>query len=150
MIMTEHVGEVLAIATRSVRRGPMFETRQVEAYGDACLEGDHGSSSRRGLTLLAEQQWQQVMSQLGVDLPWHTRRANLLIRADTLVPVIGKIIHIGVVSVHVHAETKPCGEMDRYYPGLCEALTADCRGGVYGHILNSGLIQVGDVVTVGS
>lgn len=88
------------------------------------------------------------MSQLRIDLPWHTRRANLLIDTDTLAMLIGRTIHIGPVRVTVHAETKPCDEMDHYHPGLRQALVADCRGGVYGQIESDGQISVGDMVTI--
>ena len=96
-------GNVLAIATRSVHRGPMIKTDQADAYCDDCLKGDHGFTTRRGLTLMAAGQWEIVMKQLGVDLPWHTCRANVLIDADTLEPLIGKTIQIGPVKVWIHA-----------------------------------------------
>ena len=146
--MDNEIGKVLAIALRSVHRGPMFEVPEAQAYADDCLKGDHGSSTKRGLTMLASVQWRQAMAELGADLPWHTRRANVLIDADTLEPLIGRTIRVGRIGVRVHAETKPCGEMDRMLPGLTAALTPDCRAGVYGQILNNGVIRVADVVSL--
>ena len=140
------IGKVLAIAVRSVHRGPMIEVDQVQAYPGDCLAGDHGSSTQRGITLLASGQWQQVNQLLGVDLPWHTRRANLLIGVDTLAHLIGKRVRIGEIRVDIKAETKPCGEMDHWQPGLRDILSTECRGGVYGQIIDSGTIHVDDRV----
>ena len=142
----QQIGRVLAIAIRSDHRGPMIEANQAEAYANGCLAGDHGSSVERGITLLASRQWKQVIQQLGVDLPWHTRRANLLIEADTLEHLIGKTIRIGNLRVDVKAETKPCQGIDQWQPGLRDALAIGCRGGVYGQIIDSGTIQVDDKV----
>ena len=162
------VGKILAIALRSRHLGPMIEAQQVTAVANGCLQDDHGSSQRRGLTLLSSTQWQHVSNELGVDLPWHTRRANVLVEAPTLAPLIGKKIRIdrprsgqvgapqaaarndAIVRVQIHAETKPCSEMDEFHPGLKDALVPDCRGGVYGKILDSGQIQVGDYIVVES
>ena len=140
------IGKIRAIATRSAHLGPMVDVGEARAFADACLVGDHGSSRRRGLTLLASGQWQQVTSELGVDLPWHTRRANILVEANTLAPLIGQTIRVGEVRVRIHAETIPCDEMDLLHPGLKAALTPDCRAGVYGHILDDGRIRIGDLV----
>ena len=142
------IKSVLAIAVRSDHRGPMVEVNQAETFANDCLAGDHGSSTERGITLLASWQWQQVIQQLGVDFPWHTRRANLLIEADTLEHLIGRTIRIGHVRVDVKAETEPCGQMDRWQPGLKAALATGCRGGVYGQIIDSGTIQVDDKVCI--
>jgi MOSC domain-containing protein YiiM len=135
---------VLAIALRTSRRGPMREVQCVAAEAGRGLAGDLPTSEDRGITLLADAQWRRVVRSLRTDLPWHTRRANVLVRAEQLGHLIGRTIEIGEVRVCVADETRPCGEMDRQFPGLKSALTGDCAGGVHGRILNSGVIQVGD------
>ena len=86
---------------------------------------------------------------LGGDLPWHTRRANVLIDTDTLVHLIGSTIHIGLAHVLIHQETTPCDEMDQFFPGLRRALTPDCHGGVYGQIVKGGKIRVSNLISIG-
>lgn len=140
------IGKVLAIAIRSVHLRAMIEVAEAWACRDDCLKGDHGSTRRRGLTLLASSQWQQVTRELGVDLPWHTRRANVLVETDMLASLIGHTIRVGQVRVRIHGETTPCDEMDQLHSGLKAILTPDCRGGIYGHILDNGRIRVGDMV----
>ncbi len=137
--------KVLAIAVRPVKEGPMREVDRVELSPESGVAGDHGHSARRGVTFLSAKQWETVTRELGVNLPWHTRRANVLLEADTLAPLIGRTIRIGRVCVEILGETDPCAKMDRQYAGLREALVRECRGGVYGRVLVGGEIGVGDV-----
>lgn len=144
----QQVGKVVSIALRTAVNGPMREVTETAAQADAGLEGDLPVDSRRGITLIAKAQWEQVTRELGVDLPWHTRRANILVDCPSLAHLIGKTIHVGPVEVEVNAETEPCRLMDKQYQGLREALIPDVRAGVYGRIARSGAIQVGDLVTL--
>ena len=52
---------------------------------------------------------------------------------------------IGVVSMK--GETTPCNMLDNIHPGLKEALTPDCRAGVYGQVLRAGRFRIGDTLT---
>jgi hypothetical protein len=106
------VGRVLAIAVRGPKTGPMRELERVALHAEGGLAGDAPATSVRGITLLASRQWRQVQEELGVELPWHTRRANVLIEADSLAHLMKKSVRLGPVPVRIHAETKPCGLMD--------------------------------------
>ena len=141
-------GKVLAIALRCVHLGPMMQADTLTVYANDAPQGDHGAQVKRGVTFLADGQWRQVNAELGADLPWHTRRANVLVDTDSLVPLIGRTIRVGQVAVHIHAETKPCSEMDYWHPGLREALSPDCRGGVYGQVVRGGSLTIGDLIVV--
>lgn len=140
------IGRVLSIALRSPNTGPMREVSAADAVAGGGLVGDVKSAEQRGITLLAARQWERVTDELAADLPWHTRRANVLVECDALGHLIGKRIRVGPVEVEVIAETRPCNLMDQQHPGLRAALVPDCRGGVYGRILTSGPIHVGDAV----
>ncbi len=140
--------EVLAIAIRNGPRGPMLELTDVGALTDAGLRGDNRGSLNRGITLLSADQWQHVQQELAVTLPWHTRRANLLISGGSLADWRGRTIRIGRVEVAVRKETAPCERMDELCPGLRAALQSDVRGGVHGRILHGGTIRLGDRVDV--
>lgn len=140
------IGKVLGIALRTQPKGPMREVQSAHAVVDHGLEGDLASQPERGITLLASGQWNQVVRELAANIPWHTRRANVLIESDGLSHLIGKEIAIGDVIIQINAETVPCGLMDQLVPGLRNVLKPDCRGGVNGRILNGGVIKIGDEV----
>jgi MOSC domain-containing protein YiiM len=140
--------KVAGIALRSAETGPMVEVGQAMALADGGLVGDVPSSPDRGVTLLSQPQWRQVQREVAADLPWHTRRANLLLDAERLDTLIGKNIRIGGARLQIKAETKPCGLMDRLHQGLRKVLEPELRGGVYGRILEGGEIRIGDSVEI--
>jgi len=144
--MTDSIGRIIAIAVRTEKNGPMRELESVNVTTDGGLDGDLPASPDRGVTMVSSAQWRDVVGELGADLPWHTRRANLLIDAGPLGGFMGKRLRIGDVEVDITQEVKPCGLMDRLHDGLKVTLQPDCRGGIGGRIVNDGTIRVGDLV----
>lgn len=128
----------------------MHEVRAADAVVGGGLQGDLQVSLDRGVTLISSRQWKAVTSELGVELPWYTRRANVLIDADGLGGLIGKNVRIGAVELEIRGETRPCGLMDQLHDGLRQALVPDCRGGVHGKVVKGGTVRVGDVVQFSS
>jgi len=141
------VGNVLAIALRTREKGPMREVQRARATANG-LTGDVDVTTQRAMTFISARQWAQIQQELGADLPWHTRRANVLVDADSLAPLIGRTVSVGDVRVRINAETRPCSYMDELHAGLRGALGPDCRGGVYGSVLREGDIDVGAVMKI--
>ena len=149
--MSEQViAEVLDIALRTGVGGPMRRVAEAVAVENAGLQGDVPSTQGRGITFISSEQWAEVVGELGRELPWHTRRANVLLRAVGLSDWIGRCILLGEVEVEITLESKPCKLMDRLAPGLRDALSPDCRGGVAGRVVKGGIIRVGDTARVAS
>jgi MOSC domain-containing protein YiiM len=144
--MNRYVGKIEGIAVRTAKNGPMKELSQANAEAGGGIEGDLRASLDRSITLLSADQWAQTMQELNRDLPWHTRRANVLVSGSGLGRLIGHEIQLGSVRVAVKGETAPCGLMEQLCPGLREALTPDCRGGVLGRITQSGTLTIGDEI----
>ena len=142
------VGTIEAIAVRSCKNGPMEELPQAEARTGGGIEGDLPAPLDRGITLLSADQWEQVTRELDRDLPWHTRRANVLVSGPGLGRLIGQEIQVGSVRVAVTGETKPCKLMEQLCPGLRAALTPERRGGVHGRITQSGTLVIGDEIVL--
>ena len=139
------MGRLLGIARRPAKRGPMDVTDAAAIFKDTGLEGERRSKpGKRQVTVLTREGWEAAVASLGADLPWTTRRANVLIDAPTLETLIGHTVRLGHVRIEVLAETDPCHIMDRQHPGLRHALEPDCRGGIYGRILCDGAIAIGD------
>lgn len=144
----EPFATVLALCVKPASGAMMREVRMAEALVNGGLAGGVQPRPRRGVTLLSAPQWAQVTAELGVDLPWTDRRANILLDAPSPAELRGRRIRLGDAELQIHKETEPCYKMNRACPGLWEALKPDCRGGVYGQVLVAGLIRRGDPLLV--
>ena len=141
-------GRVVAMALRTAEGGPMREVEASTAPVDGWLDGDHGGSTKRGVTLISREAWEQVNAELGTDLPWHTRRANVCVEGLTLLPLVGRRLRVGEVELEILDETRPCNLMDQLQPGLLAALIPEGRGGIYGRVCAGGRIAVGDTIEI--
>jgi len=89
------------------------------------------------------------MADLGRDIPWQERRANLLVDQVDLPQSPGAQLRIGNdVLIRVTGECDPCSRMETIAPGLKAALTPDWRGGVTAKVINGGEIAVGDEIRI--
>jgi len=140
-------GEVHGIAVRPGDGEDMVEVMEQRAVTGAGLVDDPRAKGRRGLTLLSREKWMDVVRTLKVDLPWYSRRANVLVYGMDLKQTIGRLIKVGDVIVKIWGETHPCKLMDEIHPGLKDALALDTRGGVHGEIMFPGVIRLGDPVS---
>lgn len=141
-------GTVKAIAHRAVDSDPMIEADSVNVLPGRGIDSENRKAGEREITLLSVQSWADACKELGQEIPWWIRRANLLIDGVPLGDTIGRHIRVGPVEIQVHGETKPCKIMHGQVPGLTRALAKECRGGVYGEVLVGGVIRVGDEVRV--
>jgi len=137
---------IKGIALRAHSRGDMQLLTQSRVTRAAGVEGDfRGRPSSRQVTVLSESSWRKTCAELGVDLPWHTRRANLLLSDYEFdIADLGQIIQIGQLKLRISRETMPCRRMDELHPGLTAALRPEWRGGVCCRVMESGEIHVGD------
>ena len=98
--------------------------------------------------MLSADIWNAVCRELGRDLPWTTRRANLLVQGLELPVTTGDIIEIGDVRLLVTMETAPCSRMEAQCPGLKAALQPDWRGGVCCRVIQGGSVSIGDAAAL--
>ena len=77
--MSEDVGVLRAIWIKRVRLGPMDPVGEATLVENRGILGNANQNGRRQVTLIEEEVWQQLMSQLGADLDPSARRANLMI-----------------------------------------------------------------------
>lgn len=145
------IGRVVAIYVYPVQREPSRSLQEVRAVAGQGLSGDHKRNPHRAVTLLSLQDWHEVTAELRSDLPPATRRANLLVHTSDssteFAKIVGMRLHIGEAKLLVRGETTPCKRMNEACTGLEHALSSGMRGGVFGPVVNSGLIRVDDVVT---
>jgi MOSC domain-containing protein YiiM len=140
-------GRVLAIARREKSRAPMEEVDAAQVTTETGVEGDfRGNPDERQVTVLTRESWQAACDELGKEIPWTTRRSNILIEGVRVEGKLGQTIRIGDLALAITGETDPCSRMEEQVAGLRQALTPDWRGGVTCRVVSSGDIAVGDTV----
>lgn len=140
-------GRLVGIAIREESRAAMRELQRVAVSTSDGLQGDfRGRPGKRQVTVLSSQDWQQACGELGRDLPWTVRRANLMIDGLRFAGTTDATLRIGQVVLRVCGETDPCQRMDEQADGLQSALRPDWRGGACCRVVRGGVIELGDEV----
>lgn len=137
-------GKLLGIASRPTDGDPMAELDEVAIDRQHGVAGENRRSGRRQVTVLGLEGWQAACRDAGTDLPWTTRRANLLLEGVALPETKGRRLRIGEVLLEITGETAPCNIMESAHPGLRAALKPGWRGGVTCRVLEGGRVRVGD------
>jgi MOSC domain-containing protein YiiM len=142
------MARLIAIARAPYRRAALVELPEAQVSLTRGIEGDaRGATPGRQVTALFKEGWDAACRDLGVELPWVTRRANLLIEGLD-VPRAGVRFAVGGAVLEVTAECDPCRVMEAAHRGLRSALTPDWRGGVCCKVRQAGTIRAGDAVRV--
>ncbi len=136
------------IAYRLKSKGEMLTRDRVQVTPERGIENDYrGHPHNRQVTVLSVDDWQSACDELNLDLPWTTRRANLLVEGISFSPAsVGDVIQIGDLRLQVTRETDPCRRMEEAQPGLMKALAPDWRGGACCRVMSGGEISLGDRV----
>lgn len=143
------MGRLAGIARRDEKRAPMQTLQQADVSVQTGVAQDsRGKPGERTVTVISASAWREVCAELGQDIPWTTRRANLLVDDIDLPRSAGSVIEVGEVRLQVMVEVNPCSRMDEQVAGLTAALTPAWRGGVGCTVLQGGSIAIGDPVTV--
>lgn len=141
------MGSLAGIAIRSASREPMQLLEEVEVSLERGLEGDcRGATPGRQVTVLGRSGWQRACAELGAELLWTTRRANLLVDGVELRESAGARLRIGSLLLEITEECQPCLVMDRQRQGLRRALVPEWRAGVVCDVVEGGRIRIGDPV----
>ncbi len=124
----------------------MDEREFAELVAHWGLEGNSNQGGKRQVTLVDRDAWEEMTSEMGVEVDPSQRRGNLLLSGISLRKTEGQILRIGDTRLRIAGETRPCKRMEAACKGLREAMKPNWRGGVYGEVLAGGRIWVGDRV----
>jgi MOSC domain-containing protein YiiM len=144
------MGRIAGIARHSERRGPIETLGSVRISPEFGVEGDrNGGKTKRQVTLIEAADWTAALSEVGGDLPWWERRANLLVEDFDLPQRDGVRLRVGEqVVLEIKIEVAPCERMEELHPGLREALVPDWRGGAGAQVIAGGTVSVGDEIRI--
>ena len=125
-----------------------FLSRALGVTGDARGIVKNGKNKRQ-VSIMELGDWQAALAEIGADVPWQERRANLVVDGLDLPQRAGAVIRIGATArIETTVECDPCIRMEQVAPGLMDALLTDWRGGVLGKVIEEGEIAVGDPVII--
>ena len=141
------MGRLEAIWLKRAHRGPMDEVTRASVMPGQGMAGSVGRSRRRQVTIIAREQWDQMMRELGASVDPSARRANLMVSGLALESTRGRTLCIGSVRITIGGETTPCERMEEAHPGLQATMKPNWRGGAFGQVVNGGEIAIGDAVT---
>jgi MOSC domain-containing protein YiiM len=135
------------IAFKRTRRGVVETCDAAHVSLEGGVDGDRigSTSKRRQVTLLRAEDWADVCNEIGAQLPWTARRANLRVEGlPSFEGQTGRKVQIGACVLEITGETDPCSRMSEVHTGLEAALTPHWRGGATATVLQAGDIKVGD------
>src|SRR5438067_9260668 len=112
-------GNLVGIARAPALGAPLEEITNASISLERGLAGDaRGIKHGRQVTVLFREGWEDACRDLRVELPWVTRRANLLLANVDRPREAGGLLRIGDVEFQISMETRPCYLMDRAHEGL--------------------------------
>jgi len=148
------MGVLAGIARHPRPRAAMETVEHADVTPELGIAGDYrgamkGKPYRRQITVIERADWDAAMAEIGHNIAWQERRANLLVDGIDLPQRSGARLRIGRdVVLEVTRETEPCERMEAVAAGLRAALTPDWRGGVCTMVVTGGEIAVGDTVAI--
>jgi MOSC domain-containing protein YiiM len=147
-------GRLIGIARKDRPHAPMEVIDHALIGTDTGVHGDYrgamhpGRVNKRQVTILMAEDWSAALAEHGQPIPWHERRANLLVEGIVLPREAGVHVRIGSAIFEITGECDPCRRMDAVSDGLQIALRPEWRGGRNCTVIEGGAIAVGDEVRI--
>lgn len=142
-------GELFWIGLRPARGLAMHSVSEVFADSRSCLHGDRyqGNSGKRQVTLIQWEHLQALSSFTGKPVSADMLRRNLVIKGINLLALKNQPFRIGEAIFLTTGFCHPCSKMEQVL-GIGGYNAMRGHGGLTAQILSSGLIRVGDSLTV--
>jgi MOSC domain-containing protein YiiM len=122
----------------------MVERAELVLEADQGVVGDYCHGKRRHVTVVFAQDWERAERELGRPVDPSGRRANVLVSGAGGLDYSGAAMRLGACLIEVHGETRPCARMEDAAAGLMKALEPGGRAGVWGRVIQGGIVRIGD------
>lgn len=143
-------GVVDWMGVRPIRRGPVSVVDSVVLDTQAGVIGDHYSNPKRGtrhVTLIQSEDIAAIASYLDQKVTPEQLRRNIVIRGLNLLALKDKRFRLGEALLEMTGECHPCSRMEETFgTGGYNAVRG--HGGITARVLKSGLVRLGDHLTV--
>ena len=139
-------GTLRGIFVKRAHGGPMDAKPHAFLETAKGLVGNADFGGRRQVTLVSEERWNELMTEVGAALGPQARRANLILSGVDLENTRGRTLSIGACRLTINGETRPCELMEEAAAGLQAAMREHWGGGAYAEVIEGGPIAVGDAV----
>jgi MOSC domain-containing protein YiiM len=140
-------GTLTAIYVKRSHGGLMDPTPAAQLETAKGLVGNADIGGRRQVTILSEERWSELMTQVGATLSTQARRANLVVTGIDLKDTRDRTLRIGSCVLKINGETRPCELMEEAATGLQGAMRDGWGGGAFAEVVQGGPIAIGDAVT---
>lgn len=138
-------GQLDWIGLRPARRAEMVPVPQV-LIGPRGLDGDHGASDKRAVTLIQAEHLPVIGAMLGREIEAAMLRRNLLVSGLNLAALKGREIRIGETVLEITSICAPCSRMEETLGhGGYSAMRG--YGGWCARVVAGGLVTLQDTVT---
>lgn len=144
-----NTGKLIWIGLRPARGLPMLSVSDVFADSQSGLFGDRyqGTSGKRQVTLLQWEHLDVIASYMGKPVMPELLRRNLIIKGINLLALKNYSFQIGEAVFMTTGYCHPCSKIEKKLgTGGYNALRG--HGGITAQIIKSGLITVGDALSV--
>ena len=144
-------GELIGIFITGKRSTDLEAVPQVEVVAGGGLTGDRyclpsgTNKPDREVTLIESEALEGLAREYEVQLAPVLARRNLLTRNVPLNHLVGKEFRVGSVVLRGVRLCEPCGHLEKL-TGLTLVKGLTHRGGLRAHIVEGGLLRVGDVI----
>lgn len=150
------MAQIEGIFTTTAAGEPMIEHQSARAIAGKGLDGDRyvletgfysDGNDGRQITLIERESLEALKTEHGVELLPIECRRNLMTSGVRLNDLVGKRFRVGEVECEGIRLCPPCNHLeDLTRPGMLRGLAYS--GGLRAHVLNDGVIKVGDAVTI--
>ncbi len=144
--MSNESGVLAALWIKPARRAPMEPAQAGRLITQRGMEGDANLDRPRQITIIEEEKFELMSTELGAKIEPVWRRANLMVRGLSLEKSQDRVLRIGGARLRVAGETHGCSRMDEAFQGLRAAMTEHSASGIYADVLEDAEIRVGDEV----